>query len=292
MIIRHLPYFAVVAEEEHVHQAAARLNMTQSALSRRIQDLEAELGVELFDRKERGVRLTPAGRVFYEKVRHVLRDIDQAVVLAHAAKRGEAGRLRIALNEGAAHNVIVTRGLGAFRKKYPDINVELFSSLTDEQLVLLQNEEIDAGFLYEFPTDVQTGVALDFKELFTEPLVLAIHREHPLALRPQVFLKDLINESWIWPARRHGGRLRERMMTVCHAAGMSPKVIMEGVTVDTTLHMASTGIAMGFVTQTGREPESVVLRKVEDFDVQLSLRLVWRRGETLPALLRLIEVLS
>jgi DNA-binding transcriptional LysR family regulator len=238
------------------------------------------------------VRLTPAGRIFYEKVRHILRDIDQAVTLAHAAKRGEAGRLRLALNEGASQNTTVTQGLRAFRKRYPDIHVELFSSLTDEQLVLLQKEEVDAGFLYEFPTDIQSSVPLDSKELFTEPLILAIQKDHPLNQRPRIFLKDLADENWIWPARRHGGRLRDRMTAVCHAAGMSPKVIMEGVTVDTTLHMASTGLAMGFVTKTGREPDGVALRKVEDFDVPLSMRLVWRRGETLPALLRLIAIFS
>lgn len=290
MIIRHLPYFAVVAEEEHVHRAAIRLNMTQSALSRRIQDLEAELGVELFERRDRNVRLTQAGRVLWEDVRRILAEVDRAVRRTQAAMRGEVGGLRIALNEGAARSRVVIETLSIFRRRYPEVKVELYSLLTDEQVKLLDREEIDVGFLYEFQSAAQ--LELETKELFVEFLVLAMHKDHALASKPAIVLKDLAGEDWIWPSRAHGARLYDRMLAACQAGGLSPKITMEVVTAETALHMASTGLGIGFVTRTPTMPADVVLRAVDDFEVPLSLRMVWRRGDVPPSLHHLIEIVS
>ena len=94
MELRHLRYFVAVAEDEHYGRAAQRLRVAQPALSTQIQDLEREIGFQLFDRLPRGVRLSAAGKVFLEDCRRILQDVNEAATRADRAARGLIGTLR------------------------------------------------------------------------------------------------------------------------------------------------------------------------------------------------------
>src|SRR5258707_1227417 len=102
MELRHLRYFVAVAEEEHYGRAAQRLRVAQPALSRQIQDLEREIGFQLFDRLPRGVRLSAAGRALLEDARLILRQVNEATMRAERVARGLAGNLRVGFTESAA----------------------------------------------------------------------------------------------------------------------------------------------------------------------------------------------
>src|SRR5579862_3145278 len=102
MELRHLRYFLAVGEEEHYGRAAERLRVAQPALSRQIQDLERQLGFELFDRMPRGVKISTAGKLFLEDVRRILKDVDEAAVRALRVARGKEGTLRIGFPENAS----------------------------------------------------------------------------------------------------------------------------------------------------------------------------------------------
>jgi DNA-binding transcriptional LysR family regulator len=95
MELRHLRYFAAVAEELNVRQAGRRLHVSQPPLSRQIRDLEEELGTKLFDRQKKRLTLTPAGECFLKEVRQILAHVERAGQLALAASRGETGQLTI-----------------------------------------------------------------------------------------------------------------------------------------------------------------------------------------------------
>src|SRR5581483_8257134 len=122
LIIRHLPFFIVVAQEGNFHRAATRINVTQSALSRRILALEEELGVSLFERSTAGVELTPIGNRFYADAQDVLGHMDRAIERLRAAARGQEGLLRLALNEGAVRCPQVTSSLQKFEREYPNVH--------------------------------------------------------------------------------------------------------------------------------------------------------------------------
>ena len=111
MELRHLRYFATIAEERHFGRAAVRLHMTQPPLSRQIQELEEELGFVLFERSRRQVELTPAGVVFLDHVRRVFESLDLAVHEARRASVGELGRIVVGNGNPAPQVIAITMGV-------------------------------------------------------------------------------------------------------------------------------------------------------------------------------------
>src|SRR5262249_21582625 len=121
MELRHLRYFLVVGEVLNFTKAAARLRVAQPALSRQVQDLEDEIGVDLLRRSTRGVTLTAEGKLFLEEVRELLKRVDESVEKTRALARGEYGELHIGYS--AVPTVeILPRGLAAFPKAVPRVN--------------------------------------------------------------------------------------------------------------------------------------------------------------------------
>jgi DNA-binding transcriptional LysR family regulator len=120
MELRHLRYFVAVGEDEHYGRAAKRLRVAQPALSSQIQDLEREIGFQLFDRLPRGVRLSAGGKVFLEDCRRILQEVDEAAVRAERAARGLIGILRVGFTERASWHGVVPDSLREFRRTHPE----------------------------------------------------------------------------------------------------------------------------------------------------------------------------
>ena len=136
MELRHLRYFVAVAEELNFSRAAERLHIAQPPLSKQIRDLEAELGVVLFNRTKRRVELTDPGQVFLEKVHQSIQSIEQAVEAVQRASRGEIGRLSVGFNSSATYSVLpqILRG---FRERYPQVELYLHELTTSQTRVSL-----------------------------------------------------------------------------------------------------------------------------------------------------------
>src|SRR5262245_21153562 len=132
MELRHLRYFVAVAEEQNVTRAAARLHVSQPPLSRQIRDLEEELGVALFTRSARSVRLTEQGRVFLLEARAVLLRVEEAVRAVRATSGGERGELRLGYAPSPTVELLPA-ALGAFQQAAPKVRV-ILHDLSSEQL--------------------------------------------------------------------------------------------------------------------------------------------------------------
>src|SRR5579872_5925670 len=115
MEMRQLRYFVAVGEEEHYGRAAQRLRVAQPALSRQIQNLEEEIGFELFERLPRGVKITDAGKLFLDDGRRILQEIDDAVARAKRVAAGHSGTLRIGFVESISWQGIIPDSLRDFR---------------------------------------------------------------------------------------------------------------------------------------------------------------------------------
>ena len=137
MEFRQLRYFLAVADAGHITRAAAHLGMAQPPLSQQIQALEAELGVALFERSRRHVTLTAAGERLLERARALLREAGAAAEEVRRIGRGELGELRIAFTSSLPFSELIPRLLYDYRRRYPDVRLELRDTGTQRQLDLL-----------------------------------------------------------------------------------------------------------------------------------------------------------
>ena len=143
--LRHLRYFVTVAETLHFGQAASALNISQPPLSRQIQDLERQIGEQLFSRSKQ-VTLTPAGKVFLAESRRILAHVHYSLERVKSASSGKAGTLEI--GHSAFFSVCLLPLLGRIlAEQYPDATFTFHNLSTEEQIRLLRNGALDAGLL-------------------------------------------------------------------------------------------------------------------------------------------------
>ncbi|RLU86891.1 LysR family transcriptional regulator [Streptomyces griseocarneus] len=216
MEIRQVRYFVVVAEELHFGRAAERLHIVQSAVSQQVRRLERELGVELFDRSPRHVRLTGAGARFLPAARELL----VAEERARAAVAGFSGRAVRALRLGTSTGlgVHLDRLLDAFAAAAPDVPVELVSAPARQRTEMVAAGDLDAAF-------IRGGMAapgLRVVPVWRDPLVAVLPSAHPLADAPDVALADLAALPLRLPPRRDIPALVDLVVTACHDAGFEP----------------------------------------------------------------------
>jgi DNA-binding transcriptional LysR family regulator len=279
MDLRHFRYFAAVAEELHFGRAAARVRVAQPALSRQIRDLEAELGLPLLERDRRRVALTAAGAVFLTEIRRVLGQVDRAVEIARRAARGEHGSLGIGYVPAVAYSALpdIVR---AFRRRLPDVEIQLHEMSPVQQVEALLAEQVDAGFL-RGPIN-EPALAADI--VLEEALVAALPSGHPLGARKRLGLTMLAKEPFVLPARSRGPGFHDQILAMCRTAGFSPRVVQEGSQTD-AISLVASGAGVAIVPTSLRviRRAGVVYRPLRERPVT-QLVMVWRKGAASPVL--------
>lgn len=289
MELRQIYYFVAIAEAEHFGRAALRLHIAQPALSRQMKLLEAEMGVELFERLPRGVRLTAAGRVFLNETRGLHAQIARATEAAKAAAAGQHGALRLGFIEAAAWQGLVPDALRHFRNRFQGVELSLAAMPTAEQLAALRQGQLDAALVYNpLPADDLTIVPL-----VRHPVVLAVPTESPLARREAVSLIDLADHPLIGFQRRASPRFFDDVHSRFRSVGFTPRYIAE-LTSETdilALVSAGAGIALANSAQMWRPPHGVRFVDVQDLGVSLELSLVHASGSIAPTLQQFATIL-
>lgn len=283
MELRHLRYFVVAAQLEHFGRAAARLAIVQPALSRQIGELEAELGVSLFERLARGVRLTAAGRVFLAEAEALLARAGQASERVRDVAAGRAGRLRIGFVDTAVYGPALPRLLQAFRRKHPAVRLELTQQTSLEQGERLQESALDVACVYHLPRRVP-GLATH--RLGEEPIVVAVPAAHPLARRRRVKLVALRDEDFVWIPRTLSPAYHGRVFAACREKGFEPRVVQEGQTDQEILSLVALGVGVSFclASVVHRKPVEVALVRIADLKIGVQLVAAWRADNGNPSL--------
>ena len=289
MELRQIQYFIAIAELEHFSRAAARLRIAQPALSRQMKLLEAELGVTLFDRLPRGVRLTAAGRMFLERSRHLMQGLDQAVQQTRAAAAGHAGVLRLGVIEVAAWQGIVPEGIRAFRRDVPGVQLVLNAMSRSEQVEAILQQQLDAGVIYNPPDTA----ALQVLPLARHPVMLAVHETSPLAGAAALRLADLAEQDFIGFRRRESPRFHDDLQAAFDSRGFQPRIVAEMRHEADMLALVSAGAGVALVNscQRFRPPQAVRFLPVTDLDVGLTLCFVHLAGAAVPLIDRFAETL-
>jgi DNA-binding transcriptional LysR family regulator len=280
MELRHLRYFVAVGEEQHYGRAASRLRVAQPALSRQIQDLEAEVGFKLFERLPRGVKLSAAGKLFLQDARRILQDVKEAAARAGRVARGISGTLRVGFAENASWRGVVPDSFRRFREQQPDAELQLQPAASLKQLEAIRSRRLDAGFVNFMP---KSDPELDQLRVAIQHVELAAPKRHALTKLKKLRLRDLTDVPFVWFPRWANPAFHDRLMHQCYRGGLkSPRIVQEGLNEATILSLVSTGLGVGWVIGTARwrSPETVVILPVVDLNMPLPLALAWRRDNT------------
>jgi DNA-binding transcriptional LysR family regulator len=288
MELRYLASFVAVAEELHFGRAARRLQMAQPPLSQQIRQLEKELGVQLFERSTRSVRLTSAGEAFLKPVRTVLEDIEIAKRVARAAGRGEYGRVTVGFAGASSHSTL-PRLTHAVRACHPGIELVMRGqTYANRALAGVADGTLDLGFV-RLPV-TQPGVR--WRVIAEEELVCALPSDHPLSARERISVADLADEPFVSFPARTGSSLRDTTVEVCEAAGHHPRIVQEAPDSYTILALVAMGVGVTLtltscmhVQQTG-----LVYRPLTGPPVLLRTALAWRADNPSAALRSVLDV--
>lgn len=270
MELRHLRYFEAVARHSHVTRAAAELHIAQPALSKQISQLEQELGVALFDRVGRNVRLTEAGEALLPHARAVMAQVEAA--------RAEMAE-RIGLRRGRATvgtpptvgTQLLPAVLAAFNRQYPGIELRLHESGVQTLLDLLETGLTDVAVVTLPVEDEHLTVV----PLFTEEMVVAVWKGHQFAGREEVEIKQLQQEPWVLSPENY--ELREATLSACATAGFTPRVVLDGGETDTLLRFVAAGIGVALVPRLAvNGTRELTTLRVVDQRLTRTLGIVWR----------------
>jgi LysR family hydrogen peroxide-inducible transcriptional activator len=208
MNIRDLKYIIAVAETQHFGKAAERCFVSQPTLSGQIKKLEDELGISIFERTRRSVKITPVGESILSHARQIMEQVDAIEQLALASRDPFAGPLRIGVIPTLSP-YLMPLVMKPLQTKYPQMKLVLSEELTDILLARLRNHEIDAALLAT-PVD---DPGLSTMPLFDEPFWVAYPRKHAFYHKEKITLRDLDKENLLLLSEGHC--LAKQAMDVC-----------------------------------------------------------------------------
>lgn len=219
MELRHLRYFVMAAEESNISRAAARLRLSQPAVSRQLRDLEQELGIDLFRREKSGLKLTAAGEAFLVHARDLLRRAGEAVGQMAAFRQPSKPKLAVGYIASALAGVL-TPALRRFAVRNPEVEVVLRELAPTEQVKELREGRIDLAFIGAACPEVEQEFSVTI--IRKVPLLAVLPDNHLLALRKRVALSELEGEPFIGFAEEKFPGRNTAIRQACQKAGFTP----------------------------------------------------------------------
>lgn len=232
--------FVVLASELHFRKAAEKLFLSQPALSKKIQRLEDKLKGALFVRSHRKVTLTDAGRIFLPKAVKLMRDVEDAFCETQAAIEGRVGTLRIGFGIASVTDIL-PRTILRFRKRFPEIELQMREMPSPSQVASLIDSRLDAGIL-RLPVTHRKLVTVP---LFSEDLVLAAPAD--AFFRPKDGVNGFRNRGFVSVSPSVSRTFHDRVLALCVRAGFTPRVVQEANEILTILHFVRAGVGISLV---------------------------------------------
>ncbi|WP_158916590.1 LysR family transcriptional regulator [Caulobacter sp. S45] len=220
---RRLEIYCAVAEEGSFTAAAARLNLTQSAVSQQIAILERDVGLALMERVPRGVKLTPAGQFLAKRAQGLLREMSGLEQELHRlADPPKAVTLGVFATAGAH---LVPMLVSRYRQRYPETQLVLHASQPEDLPAKLLAGEIDVGITWDYDFLMRPVGDLHRQHLLADPMVLLLPADHPLAdEQGSLRLTELSEEPWIVRTHR-STRYEDAFEVMCRIAGFEPRIV-------------------------------------------------------------------
>jgi DNA-binding transcriptional LysR family regulator len=285
MELQQLKYFACVARHEHFTRAAEELYIAQSSLSRAVAKLEEELGVPLFERTGRQVKLNRMGRLFLQRVERVLLELEEARRELADLSGAEQGQVALAILPTFGAQLLPGL-LSEFKIKHPGISFRLYQNSATAMVDQLQEGEID--LCISAPLIQRSGVS--WVELMSEEMYLAVPPDHRLSKRGSIRLAEVAEESFV--SLKHGYGIRDLTDNLCRLAGFEPEIAFEGEEIGTMRSLVAAGLGVALIPALAWQgvagPLPIRLH-VSEPECRRPVGLAWVEGRYLSAAARLFR---
>jgi DNA-binding transcriptional LysR family regulator len=277
-------YFVALAEEQHFSRAALRLRISPPTLTHQIKKLESQLGTRLVERKgNTHVVLTEAGIRFLERARDVLRQVEEAKIVAQQAARGEIGRIEIGFMPAATCAGLMQNFLGEFQRANPAIEINMHKLVPMEQITAIIRKDLDVGFT-RGPDKYPAG--LDGFVIYRHPMVLALPGKHPLARLKKIDPAMLKDEMFVNTRPELDVGFWGHTEAVANVGNFAPRVVKRDDDMITVLTYVSIGYGIAVISKSMSRIDipNVVYRELATSPVPMSsIAFVYRRNDLSPA---------
>lgn len=274
MELIQLRYFLIVANLEHITQAAEVLHVSQPSLSRTISRLENELGVKLFDRQGRQIILNEYGKAFQIRVKRIFEEIDNGIDEISTLSSAKKQTIHIAVSSARMISDLIVK----FAKEHTDIHINLTLVQTSAMADLLESRQVDlciSALPIEHPE-------VNYIPLIEQEVFLGVSLKHPLVGRKSILLKEVANEPFISFAK--GYELREITEIFCGQAGFSPNIMFEVDEPSCIGDFITDGLGVAFIPafiSDNHVPISIAKLQIKEPKCRQIIRLYWNKNRYL-----------
>jgi DNA-binding transcriptional LysR family regulator len=278
---RHLRYFLAVAEELHFRKAAEKLYISQPGLSRQIKEMEQGIGIQLFERSNRKVNLTPAGRYLQKGLQGHFKGLNHLIQQAQLLDQGILGNLKFGY-VGSAMQRIIPELLLAFQKEYPQVRFHLKEMENQQQIDALMAQELDIGFirLERVPKGLESFAVLK------EPFCLVLPSDHPMDSKNITDLSLLKEESFILFDPKYSTSYYEKVMQIFDDSGFSPIVSHNTIHSNSIYKLVAYHFGISIVPRSLRmdHMEGVKFIELDQLPQRTVLSAIWHTNNPNPVL--------
>ncbi|MBB5215957.1 LysR family transcriptional regulator [Parapusillimonas granuli] len=276
MELRQIRYFQRVAAELSFTRAAKALHMAQPPLSRQIKMLEEEIGVELFERAGRGIRLTEAGRYFLDQTDLMTRKLSETIQATQRIGRQEKRRFGVGFVPSVLYGYM-PGFIRRLRKLDPNVEISLAEMITLQQFEALKTGRIDIGIGRILLTDPE----IERLVLWDERLIAAVPRESGLAARAALTVEDMLPETLILYPARPRPSYADHVLDIFRRGGASPSRVKEVNELQTALGLVAAGVGLAVVPESvhGLFRDEVAYVPIDERGFSSPVMLSWRKND-------------
>lgn len=287
--LRHLHYFRVLAQELHFRKAAEKLFITQPGLSRQIKQLEEIYKTPLFERNNRSVSLTAAGKFLQQEVELIFTHISNLHNQIEKIAEGKITNLRLGFI-GSAVQTILPELLAKIKIKEPLIDITLQELANELQLDMLVKKEIDFAFVRSehYPAQIHS------LPILTENFALVVPKGHPILKKTAISISELKDESFILFSKEYSSWYYDLVMSIFKDHHFQPKVTLRTVNALSIFNLVSQGLGIAIVPSSLKKGYNADVEFIELYDIaqRTTLHLAWHAQNTNPGKDLFIDILK
>jgi len=241
MELRHLKYFLAVAEELNFTKASEKLFISQPPLSRQILELEEELHARLFNRNNKKVELTEAGKYFEKEVRELFQNLERITIKTKKIAANVSGEFRIAYIS-SIYSSVISDLIKHLKEKFPYVNFKLFEVSTTKQISALEQGKIELGIIRSPIQSPKIKAQLWFKDGFS-----VVYNKNLIQIKSEEEIPKLKDETFVFFNKDYAPHYHDILLELCAFYGFEPQVVHESNNINSIVQLVKNGLGISIV---------------------------------------------